>query len=157
MGLARLETPDEGLEEGLTRAEAFLGTPDYAAPEQAEDSRLADIRADLYSLGATWFFLLTGEVPFPGMSLMQKLRRQLTQPTPLVTDHRPDVPPVLVALIRKLMDRDPAQAVPDAGRTRRRDRRLSARPVPDAGLDVRGVRMSLWSSRPMRGASRPSA
>ena len=109
MGLARLESPDEGLAEGLTRAEAFLGTPDYAAPEQAEDSRLADIRADLYSLGATWFYLLTAEVPFPGVSLMQKLRRQLTQPTPLVTDHRPDVPATLVALIRKLMDRDPAQ------------------------------------------------
>lgn len=109
MGLARLEAVDEGLEEGLTRAESFLGTPDYAAPEQAEDSRLADIRADLYSLGATWFFLLTGEVPFPGVSLMQKLRRQLTQPTPVVTDHRPDVPPAVVALVRRLMDRDPAQ------------------------------------------------
>jgi serine/threonine protein kinase len=109
MGLARLETADEGLAEGLTRAEAFLGTPDYAAPEQAEDSRLADIRADLYSLGATWFYLLSKEVPFPGVSLMQKLRRQLTQPTPLVTDHRPDTPPVIVAFIRKLMDKDPAE------------------------------------------------
>jgi eukaryotic-like serine/threonine-protein kinase len=109
MGLARLDAPDKRLEEGLTCAEAFLGTPDYAAPEQAEDSRLVDIRADLYSLGATWFFLLTGQVPFPGTSLMQKLRRQLTQPTPLVTDHRPDVPPVLVAMIRRLMDKDPAQ------------------------------------------------
>ena len=46
--------------------------------------------------------------PFPGTSLMQKLRRQLTQPTPLVTDHRPDVPPVVVALVRKLMDTDRA-------------------------------------------------
>jgi eukaryotic-like serine/threonine-protein kinase len=109
MGLARLETPDEGLDEGLTRAEAFLGTPDYAAPEQAEDSRVADVRADLYSLGATWFYLLTGEVPFPGISLMQKLRRQLTQPTPLASDHRPDIPPTLVAFIRKLMDRAPDQ------------------------------------------------
>lgn len=109
MGLARLSEADAEPDEGLTRAEAFLGTPDYAAPEQAEDSRLADIRADLYSLGATWFYLLTGEVPFPGVSLMQKLRRQLTQPTPLVTDHRPDIPPALAALVRKLMDRDPAE------------------------------------------------
>lgn len=109
MGLARLDEADEGLQQGLTQAEAFLGTPDYAAPEQAEDSRLADTRADLYSLGATWFFLLTGEVPFPGSSLMQKLRKQLTQPTPLVTEHRVDAPTSLVALIRKLMDRDPAE------------------------------------------------
>jgi eukaryotic-like serine/threonine-protein kinase len=108
MGLARLDTPDEGIDEGLTVAEAFLGTPDYAAPEQAEDSRLVDIRADLYSLGATWFYLLTGQVPFPGTSLMRKLRQQLTQPPPLVADHRPDVPPVVTAMVRKLMDRDPA-------------------------------------------------
>lgn len=109
MGLARLNEADEALDEGLTRAEAFLGTPDYAAPEQAEDSRLADVRADLYSLGATWFFLLTGEVPFPGVSLMQKLRKQLTQPTPVVTEHRSDIPQVIASIIRKLMDRDPAQ------------------------------------------------
>ncbi|HVK14082.1 MAG TPA: serine/threonine-protein kinase [Gemmataceae bacterium] len=109
MGLARLDAPDPAMAEGLTVADAFLGTPDFAAPEQAEDSRLVDIRADLYSLGATWFYLLTGQVPFPGTSLMQKLRRQLTQATPLVTDHRPDVPPVLVAFVRRLMDKDPAE------------------------------------------------
>lgn len=109
MGLARLTESDPGLAEGLTVAEAFLGTPDFAAPEQAEDSRLADSRADLYSLGATWFYLLTGEVPFPGVSLMQKLRRQLTQPTPRVTDHRPETPPALAAIILRLMDRDPGE------------------------------------------------
>jgi serine/threonine protein kinase len=109
MGLARLEGPEAGLEEGLTVADAILGTPDFLAPEQAEDSRSVDVRADLYSLGATWFFLLVGEVPFPGTSLMQKLRKQLTQPTPLVSEHRADVPPVVVALVRKLMDRDPAK------------------------------------------------
>ncbi|HKB38788.1 MAG TPA: serine/threonine-protein kinase, partial [Gemmataceae bacterium] len=109
MGLARLEGPDKALEEGLTQAGEFVGTPDYAAPEQAEDPRLADIRADLYSLGATWFFLLTGDVPFPGTTLMQKWRKQLTEPTPLVTDRCPDIPLPLTALIRKLMDRDPKQ------------------------------------------------
>jgi hypothetical protein len=107
MGLARVDAPDQALAQGLTQADAFLGTPDYAAPEQAEDPRLADIRADLYSLGATWFYLLTGQVPFPGVSLMQKLKRQLTEPTPLVTDHRPDVPPAVAAYVRTLMDRDP--------------------------------------------------
>ena len=109
MGLARIEAHDEGLEDGLTRAGEFVGTPDYAAPEQAEDPRLADIRADLYSLGATWFYLLTADVPFPGVSLMQKLRRQLTQPTPLVTDRCPDIAPALAGLVRKLMDSDPQQ------------------------------------------------
>jgi hypothetical protein len=107
MGLARVDAPDQALAQGLTQADAFLGTPDYAAPEQAEDPRLADVRADLYSLGAAWFYVLTGQVPFPGATLMQKLKRQLTEPTPLVTDHRPDVPPPIAALVRTLMDRDP--------------------------------------------------
>ena len=97
MGLARVTTADEGLEAGLTSAGEFVGTPDYAAPEQAEDSAAANIRADLYSLGATWFYLLTGKVPYPGVSLMQKLRRMLTQPTPLVTDD-----------MSKSMESDPA-------------------------------------------------
>jgi len=106
LGLARVDAPDQALAQGLTQADAFLGTPDYAAPEQAEDPRLADIRADLYSLGATWFYLLTGQVPFPGATLWQKLKRQLKEPTPLVTDQRPDVPPAIAAFVRTLMDRD---------------------------------------------------
>src|SRR5262245_44606163 len=109
MGLARVESRDEGLEEGLTQAGEFVGTPYTVALEQADGSCLADIPADLSSRGATWFFLLTGEVPFPGVSLMQNLKRQLTQATPLVTDHCPDIPAGLTALVRKLMDRDPAQ------------------------------------------------
>ena len=91
MGLARLEVADKGLEEGLTCAEAFLGTPDYAAPEQAEDSRQVDVRADLYSLGATWFFLLR-RVPFPGTSIMQA-EAATRETDPGRADHRPDVPP----------------------------------------------------------------
>ncbi|MBO0698822.1 MAG: protein kinase, partial [Zavarzinella sp.] len=106
MGLARVDAPDQALAQGLTQADAFLGTPDYAAPEQAEDPRSADIRADLYSLGATWFYLLTGQVPFPGTTVWQKLKRQMTEPTPLVTDHRSDVPPAIGAFVRTLMDRD---------------------------------------------------
>src|SRR5262249_43936924 len=108
LGLARVRSEqDEGLEEGLTQAGQFVGTPDFAAPEQAEDPRKCDIRADLYSLGATWFFLLSAQLPYPGVTLMQKLRRQLSEPTPLVTDHVPDTPPILAAIIRKLMDKDP--------------------------------------------------
>jgi serine/threonine protein kinase len=93
---------------GLTRAGEFLGTPDYIAPEQAEDAHAADIRSDLYSLGCTLFYLLTGEVPFPSANLAQKLRRQLTEPAPSVAARRADVPAELDALLARLLARDPA-------------------------------------------------
>ena len=60
----------------LTRDGSVIGTPDYIAPEQLENPHGADIRADLYSLGCTFYFLLTGQVPFPGGTLIQKLDRQ---------------------------------------------------------------------------------
>src|SRR5262245_47102122 len=72
LGLARL-THDQ--EDNLTRQndENVLGTADYLAPEQAMDSHTVDIRADIYSLGATFYFLLTGSPPFPEGSVAQKL------------------------------------------------------------------------------------
>jgi serine/threonine protein kinase len=111
LGLARIQTDSESGEQvvsSLTLAGQLLGTPDYMAPEQAEDPRSADIRADLFSVGGTFYFLLTGEVPFPGKGLMRKLGRLLTESAPSVAARRPDVPSDLDALIRKLMARDPA-------------------------------------------------
>src|SRR5262249_4189972 len=77
LGLARVTASEEVDQEAsaLTRVGEFLGTPDYIAPEQAEDPRQADIRSDLFSLGGTLSSLLTGEPPSPGSSLMQKLRQ----------------------------------------------------------------------------------
>src|SRR5262245_8829857 len=111
MGLARVISAEEVSEAvgSLTHAGEFLGTPDYIAPEQAEDPRQADIRSDLFSLGGTLYFLLAGEVPYPGTTLIQKLRRQLSDPVPSVRSRRPDVPVELDALIQKLMARDPAE------------------------------------------------
>jgi serine/threonine protein kinase len=110
MGLARV-TAGERLDVGtggLTQLGEFLGTPDFISPEQAEDSRAADIRSDLYSLGGTLFFLLTAEVPFPTANLMQKLRRQLTEPPPSPVRLRPGIPAEVDALVCKLLARDPA-------------------------------------------------
>ena len=77
---------DEGSEElgELTQAGEFLGTPDYMAPEQAENPRNADTRSDLYSLGATLFYLLAGHPVFAGGTIVQKLRKHLTTPAPQV-------------------------------------------------------------------------
>ncbi len=85
-GLACLRPPSEsktGPSEG-TPTRAIIGTADYLSPEQARNADLADIRADIYSLGCTFYFLLTGQPPFPGGSLMQKLiQHQQAEPPPV--------------------------------------------------------------------------
>ena len=92
----------------LTQGGAVIGTADYVAPEQLEDPHGADIRADLYSLGCTFYFLLTGRVPFPGGSLISKLDKQRWhEPTPIET-LRGDIPPAVARVVAKLMEKKPA-------------------------------------------------
>src|SRR6202011_1826417 len=94
MGLARLsQAADDGnSSSSMTQEGAIMGTPDYIAPEQARESHTVDIRADLYSLGCTFFYLLTGSVPFPKGSLIQKLARHQFDAPPAVESLRPEVP-----------------------------------------------------------------
>jgi serine/threonine protein kinase len=86
-----------------------LGTADYVAPEQAVNSHEADIRADIYSLGATFYFLLTGRPPFPEGKVPQKLIwHQVRQPKP-IRELRRDVPDGVIAVIERMMAKNPAQ------------------------------------------------
>jgi WD40 repeat protein len=86
-----------------------IGTADYVAPEQLEDPHGADIRADLYSLGCTFYYLLAGQVPFPGGSLVSKLDKQRwATPTP-VDQVRLDVPSAVAGVVRKLLAKKPAE------------------------------------------------
>lgn len=107
-GLARLRpdadaptdrsSVDRDAEKGM-----LIGTADYIAPEQARDPCLVDIRADIYSLGCTLYFLLTAQPPFPGSSLMQKLLQHQEAERPQVRELRPDVPEDLAQLIQRMM------------------------------------------------------
>ena len=109
MGLARLRHAAEESDASstMTREGTVMGTLDYIAPEQALDSHRVDIRADLYSLGCTLYFLLSGKVPFPGGTAMEKLmRRQSQEPAPVDEVH-PGVPAAVGAVVRKLMARRP--------------------------------------------------
>jgi serine/threonine-protein kinase len=91
----------------LTATGTLVGTPDFMAPEQGLDAQVADIRADLYGLGCTWYYLLTGQVPFPGGTLARKLMCHQNQEPQPVEQLRPDVSPVEAAILRKLMAKRP--------------------------------------------------
>ena len=86
---------------------ALIGTADYIAPEQAHDASIVDIRGDIYSLGCTFYFLLTGQPPFTGMSLMQKLLQHREAPIPHVREIRPDVPEEVDEMVVKMMAKEP--------------------------------------------------
>lgn len=108
MGLARFFHDEDDI---LTRKydESVLGTADYLAPEQAIDSHTADIRADIYGLGATFYFLLAGRPPFEGGTVAQKLLWHQTKTPRSLTEFRQDVPAGVLAIIAKMMAKDPAQ------------------------------------------------
>ncbi|MCS6850683.1 MAG: protein kinase [Gemmataceae bacterium] len=110
MGLARLVCAnDSGESTQLTQDGRVVGTPDFMAPEQARNSHTIDIRADLYSLGCTFYYLLAGQVPFPGGTGMEKLfRHQTDEPTP-IENLRPEIPPALGGILRRMMAKQPEQ------------------------------------------------
>jgi serine/threonine protein kinase len=108
-GLARLAGKAGTLAAQTTTAGSSLcGTPDYMAPELGRDSTMVDIRCDLYSLGCTFSFLLTGQVPYPGGSWSEKLIRHHYDPAVPLCRTRPDVPDAIEGIVSRLMAKDPA-------------------------------------------------
>jgi serine/threonine protein kinase len=106
MGMARL-TNDKGLPE--EKGDSVLGTVDYLAPEQAIDGSDVTPQVDIYSLGCTLYFLLTGRPPFNEGTLHERILKHQTQEPPNLAELRPGVPRELVAICRKMMAKDPAQ------------------------------------------------
>jgi serine/threonine protein kinase len=107
LGLARFTGEDQA---SLTLAydENVLGTADYLAPEQAINSHGVDARADIYSLGCTLYYLLTGHPPFPEGTLPQRLMAHQKQPPPSIKKERPDVPDDLIRICMRMMAKKPA-------------------------------------------------
>ena len=127
MGLARCTDAFTGkAATHLTQIGSVMGTPEFIAPEQARDSHTSDIRADLYSLGCTLYFLLAGRAPFPDGTLTEKLlQHQTDEPEPValvrrermltwkgesgpepVSEEMLHVPAQVVRIMRRLMEKD---------------------------------------------------
>jgi serine/threonine-protein kinase len=91
----------------MTHNENVLGTADYLSPEQAVNSHKVDLRTDIYSLGCTLYYLLTGHPPFPEGSLAQRIAKHQTQMPEDIRKDRPDCPRDLVDICVKMMQKKP--------------------------------------------------
>jgi serine/threonine-protein kinase len=123
-GLARLfqlsgDVPDNMQKPArpLTSAGTLMGTPDFLAPEQATDSSKVDARADLYSLGCTLYYLLSGKVPFPGETYLAKVYSHSAKEAVPIEQLRPEVPVELGNVVRKLMAKAPGERFQTAAET----------------------------------------
>ncbi|HEX8731778.1 MAG TPA: FHA domain-containing serine/threonine-protein kinase [Ktedonobacterales bacterium] len=112
----------------------FVGTPYYVAPEQVENSRRVDTRADLYSLGCVFFELLTGRVPFEGEHAWDVVMKHLNSPIPSVTALRPDLSPAYDAFFQRALAKRPEARFQSAAEfTEAADALLGGSQAPQAG------------------------
>jgi serine/threonine protein kinase len=112
LGLAKLADDKPG---GGEQDESVLGSVDYLAPEQALGSPNLDGRADIYSLGCTFYFLLTGHPPFPQGSLHERILKHQTQEPVAIRSQRPEVPAELAECCARMMAKEPADRYQTAG------------------------------------------
>ena len=92
----------------LTESGMYMGTVDYMAPEQAEDSHRVDHRADIYSLGCALYYLLTGREPFPGETVLKRLIAHMERTPPCLRDRRPESPQALEDTYQRMLAKRPA-------------------------------------------------
>ncbi|RKY24771.1 MAG: hypothetical protein DRP79_07315, partial [Planctomycetota bacterium] len=97
-----------GVAEQSTGREGICGSPHYIAPEQARGKQV-DHRADIYSLGATFYRMLAGVTPFTGGSVKELIKKHITDDPRPIGELRPDVPDSIARVIQRMMARDPAQ------------------------------------------------
>ena len=102
MGLARIDGESAG-QAALTTTGAIMGTVDYMSPEQAMDTKTADARADIYALGCSLYFLLTGKATYQGDTIMKKLVAHREHPIPSLRSARAEVPEQVDAVFKKMI------------------------------------------------------
>lgn len=107
-GLAKIVKDDAS----VTQSGMIVGTPFYMSPEQAKGESL-DIRSDLYSLGVTYFHMVTGQIPFDGDSIISVLLQHISGERPVPSDINPSVPTLVNDVILKMMAQEPSRRYPD--------------------------------------------
>ncbi|MCX6068281.1 MAG: serine/threonine-protein kinase [Chloroflexi bacterium] len=105
-GIAHLEN-----DQHLTQTGVLVGTVDYVSPEVCQGER-PDERNDIWAFGVMLFEMLSGRLPFVGSTLTARLTAILTQPVPNLAQLAPDVPPALINLVNRMLQKDPQQRIP---------------------------------------------
>lgn len=98
---------------GRLPVDVVEGTPAYMSPEQASGSSALDCRSDMYSLGATFYHMVTGVCPFDGLNSVEVMRRHISGTLPHPNALCPELPPSVAILLRRLMMKDPARRFAD--------------------------------------------
>ena len=109
LGLAlRLGESGEGAEKEIIGGQGYIvGSMDYIAPEQTEDSSKVDGRSDIYALGCSLYYVLTGKPPFFGGTALEKIQKHRSEEPPPVPPLNPSVPPAFIGILRKMMSKRP--------------------------------------------------
>ncbi len=114
LGLALLDERTFITDDSIVDEDKILGTADYLAPEQALDSHHVDARADVYGLGATLYFCLTGKPPFPFGTISERLLAHQRKEPASIFNERPDAPVDLVEICAKMMAKKPENRIQSA-------------------------------------------
>ena len=158
LGLARLQE-GANTEKALTTTGALVGTPDFMAPEQWDNSHAVGPACDLYALGCTLQFLLTGHPPFDDgrhTSNAQKMKAHLLEPPPPLRTLRPDVPAGLGQLLAELLVKDPAARLASAARLAERLVPFTTAPAVSPALPATrdpAKRLAIWIPAAIAGGS----
>jgi serine/threonine protein kinase len=155
LGLARMVSAGEAGATHLTSSGAIMGTAAFMAPEQATDAHEADHRADIYSLGCTLYYLLTGKPPYEGKGALEVVLAHRERPIPSLRAALPDCPPGVDALFRRMVAKRPEDRPPSMEAVAAELGNLLADETAGAGrtgqLHIpasRGPRRALWLAAP---------
>ncbi|WP_406698332.1 family 16 glycoside hydrolase [Singulisphaera sp. Ch08] len=143
----------------LTQTGAFMGSTDFLAPEQADDAKRADQRADIYSIGCTLYFLLTGQPPFGGDTVLKRLMAHQERPAPSLRAVRPEVSEAIEAIYLRMMAKRPAdrpQSVTEVILALEACR-SAVREAGDASADLKTFAVTVMKRAAPRGRRGPEA